>query len=81
MHQRLDLAVQEVLFLRGQFLGSGNDNGNVGGFRAGAQGVDDRETVHLRHHQIEDDQVWQFALDQGQALDPIAGFADDVIPL
>jgi hypothetical protein len=81
LHQGLDLRAEPFLFFGRQLLGGGHDDRDLGGLRVGFQGIHHREPVHFRHHQIQDDQVGQFAPNKADAFLSVGGLQDREIAL
>ena len=52
-----DKAVESHAIGGGDLLGGHDENGNSSGFLILAERLDDVEAAHLRHHEIEDDQI------------------------
>ena len=62
------LAVELGLLLRGQVLGSEDEDRYVAGSRRGSQRRHDVEAAHLGHHEVEDHHVRTVLLGEGDAL-------------
>src|SRR5207253_8016535 len=53
-----------------------HDDGNVGGLRVGLQPATDLETVHLRHHDVEQDEIGQLGGGDRQRARPVRAGQD-----
>ena len=73
------LAQHAPFFLRHLFGREHNDR-DVLCFRASAESVDNLEAANLRHHQVQNDRVWNVFKGQFDALTATVGFQYPVTP-
>src|SRR4030042_5160713 len=78
-HQASDMTLESLPLFGRERLGRHDYDWDVSRVRVCFESLEQFEAVHLRHHQVEDDQVGDGAVRVGQGLGARSGLAHDVV--
>ncbi len=62
-----------IQFLEGQVFGCYDDNGNIGEVRSLLDSPEQIETIHVRHHEIQNHHRWSSCLELFETASPVGG--------